>query len=133
MVKQNVEALQHSGEAVLKGYEQWMALGQDNVDAVVASGQAMFKGVQAINREVASFTQAQFSAGVEAGQAIAKSKSVQEAIDLQASYARAATDKFLAELSKLIDMSAQVASDSLSPLQARASQAVERLKQPVAV
>ena len=75
---------------------------------------------------MAATAQAQFEETVATFKAIASAKSLKDAFDLQASLARGAIEKTLAESGKLTDASLKLTEQTLAPITARVTLAVEK-------
>jgi phasin family protein len=126
------DTIQRNTYSAFNGVEEMLTLGKGNLEAFVASGQAMLTGLQEINREALSFAQAQLSEGVEASRSILAARSATEAFERQGAYSREFTQKWFAEVSKLVQMSTKIVNESFGPLQARANVAMEKLNKQAA-
>lgn len=143
--KENVEqAMKASTEAASKGYEQALAasqknidaatrnyddlavVGKDTVEAFVAAGNVAAKGVEAFNAEMLAFAKLQVEDSVEASRALFGAKTLQEAIELQAGFAKSYFDAYVSETSKLGELAAKTAQDALEPINARYAEAMEK-------
>jgi phasin family protein len=113
-------------EKAMKTAEELVAFGQGNVEAMVKSGQVWAAGVQDIGKQMAANAQASFEETVSTFKALSSVKSLKDAFDLQANFARAAMEKTLAESGKLTDASLKLTEQAMAPLTARVSLAVEK-------
>ena len=118
-------------DKVMKTAEELFAFGQGNVEAMVKSGQIWATGMQDIGKQVAATAQASFDETVSTLKAMSSVKSVKDAFELQASFARTAFEKTLAESGRLTDASLRLTEQTLAPLTARVSLAVEKFGKPV--
>lgn len=118
-------------EKAMKTAEEMVSFGQGNVEALVKSGQIWAAGVQDISKQVAASAQAQVDYTVATMKALAGVKSFKEAIDLQSSLARSSLEKVVAETGKLTDASLKLAEQTLAPLTARVTLAMEKFGRPV--
>ena len=98
-------------------YERLMALSSANVDALMKASEAMLKGLAQLNGELVSFTSTRLKEQVEGSQAIAQCSNWSEAFEKQISLARAATEQYLSEASKLASLATEVTMASWAPLQ----------------
>lgn len=112
-------------ERVMKTTEELVAFNQGNYEAVVKSGQIWVAGVQDLSRQFAATAQASFEQGLANLKALASVKSFKEAVDLQSTLARSAIEKTLADSSKLTDASLKLTEQTLAPITARVSLAVQ--------
>jgi len=113
-------------DKVMKTAEELFAFGQGNVEALVKSGQIWATGMQDIGKQVAATAQASFDDTMSTLKAFSSVKSVKDAFELQASLARATFEKTLAESGRLTDASFRLTEQTLAPLTARVSLAVEK-------
>ena len=98
---------------------------QANVEAFVKSSQIWAAGVQELTKVFAATTKVSFDESVSTFKAIAAAKSVTEALDLQSAFANGVVAKTLAESNKLIDASIKLTEQTLAPISARVTGAVE--------
>ena len=113
-------------EKAMKTAEELVAFGQGNVEAMVKSGQVWAAGMQDIGKQMAATAQASFEETVSTFKALSSVKSLKDAFDLQANFARSAMEKTMAESGKLTDASLKLTEQTLAPLTARVSLAVEK-------
>jgi hypothetical protein len=117
---------------LFKGYDEFAAFGKANVDAVMASQAILAQGVQELGKEVMGFTQASVQINVETAKRLLGCATLNEAVDLQAAWARNNFDSFLAESTRLGNLSMTVANKAMEPVQTQASKAFETLIKPIA-
>lgn len=90
-----------------------------NLEAVVASVTAATKGAEALGAQVMAFSKKSMEDQVAAAKALAGAKSVQEAVELQTAWVKAAMEGYLAEASKMGEVVAASVKDSVKPLNER--------------
>jgi phasin family protein len=112
-------------KTMMKTTEDFVAFGQANLEAFVKSGQIWSAGVQELTKQIATSAKASFDESVSTFKAISTAKSVKEAMDLQSSFAKAALEKAMAESNKLTDASIKLTEQTLAPITARVTVAVE--------
>lgn len=110
----------------MKTTEELVAFGQGNVEAFVKAGQIFAAGLQDLSRQVAANTQATVEETVSTARALSGVKSVKEAVDLQTGFARSLLEKTIAETGKLTDASLKLTEQSIAPITARVTLAVEK-------
>ena len=118
-------------EKAMKTAEEFVTFGQGNMEAVMKAGQIWATGVQDLSKQVAATAQGTYEETVATFKALTSVKSLKDAIDLQTSFARAAIEKTLAESGKLTDASIKLTEQTLAPLTARVTLAVEKFAKPV--
>jgi phasin family protein len=112
-------------KTMMKSTEDLVAFSQANIEAFVKSSQIWSAGVQELTKQMASTAKASFEESVSTFKAITTCKSVKEAMDLQSSFAKAALEKAMAESNKLTDASIKLTEQTLAPITARVTVAVE--------
>jgi len=110
----------------MKTAEELMSFGQGNFEALVKSSQVWANGVQDISKQMAATAQATFEESMSTFKARSSVKSLKDAFDLQASFARSAMEKTVAESGRLTDASLKLTEQTLAPITARVSLAVEK-------
>jgi len=113
-------------EKAMKTAEELVAFSQGNVEAMVKSGQVWAAGVQDISKQMTASAQASFEETVSTFKALSSVKSLKDAFELQASFARSTMEKTLAESGRLTDASLKLTEQALAPLTERVSIAVEK-------
>jgi len=113
-------------EKAMKTAEEMVAFGQGNVEALVKSGQIWATGMQDLGKQMAANAQASFEETMATFKAFSSVKSLKDAFDLQANLARSTMEKTLAESGKLTDASMKLTEQTLAPITARMSMAVEK-------
>ena len=124
------EAMKDGFEKAVKGYDQFMTFGKDNAEAVVKSANMAGKGMETFNSELFSYTRKSIEDSMAAAKAIMGAKSVDEAIQLQSEFSKAAFETYVDELAKFGDMALAVAKGAAEPLQQRASAFVDLVRAP---
>lgn len=118
-------------EKVMKTAEEFVAFGQGNLEAIMKSGQIWVTGVQDLSKQVAATAQASFEETVSAFKAMTSAKSLKDAFDVQASLARTTMEKAISESGRLTDASFKLTEQTLAPLTARVTLAVETFAKPL--
>ncbi len=110
----------------MKTAEELVAFNQGNIEAMVKSSQIWATGVQDLSKHIAAAAQASLDESIAAFKALTSVKSLKDAFELQSSFARAAMEKSLAESGKLTDASFKLTEQTLAPITARVTVAVEK-------
>jgi phasin family protein len=113
-------------EKAMKTAEEMVAFSQGNMEAMVRSSQIWAAGMQDLGKQIAANAQASFEETMSTFKALSSVKSLKDAFDLQASLARATMEKTLAESGRLTDASLKLTEQTLAPITARVSLAVEK-------
>ncbi len=122
-------------DSLKKGMEQAMSaagdfgnLSRDGLAAVSESAKASAKGMKEMNEQAMSYAQEAYSAGMEATRSISSAQSVSEAVELQTAYAKSAMDAYVEQMSSFMNLAAGTMRESIEPLNAHASQMVEKMQ-----
>ena len=120
------EKVKEGMEKAMKTAEELMAFSQGNLEAMVRSGQIWASGMQDLGKQMAATAQASFEETMSTFKALTSAKSLKDAFDLQATLARTTLEKTLAESGKLTDASMKLTEQTLAPLTARVTLAMEK-------
>jgi hypothetical protein len=91
--------------------------GKEFVDTGLKSLAALSKSAQAIAVESAEYTKKSFETGSAALEKLLSAKSLENALEIQADYAKQAYERFLAEATTLSGLYADMAKDSYKPFE----------------
>jgi phasin family protein len=103
---------------MLKGFEEFQKVGKDGFDAAVRSFGEVNKGFQAIAAEVTDYSKKAFEDSTKAFEQLIGAKSIEQAIEIQSTYAKKAYDTYVAEVSKIGEMYVGLAKDAYKPVEA---------------
>jgi phasin family protein len=98
------------------------------VETVIKAGQIYGEGLQSLATHAANVNRVQFEDTIAHLRALTSVKSVKEAIELQAKFARATASRVLCEGSVLAEDYLKVAGQALTPVVTRAREAAEKVK-----
>jgi phasin family protein len=114
-------------EKAMKTTEEFAAFNQGNLEAMMKSGQIWVTGLQDLSKQVAASAQANIDETMTAFKAISSAKSLKDAFDLQAGFARSAFEKTMTESGKLTDASFKLTEQAIAPITARMTAAIDTL------
>ncbi len=121
----NTNAIKDGFDKAILGYDDFAAASKDAVDAVAESLSVSQKGFEAINGEALAFSKQAMEDGVAATKAAFGAKNVQELVELNSQYTKAAFDAYLGTATKIGELFTATAKDASAPLSARVNAAVE--------
>ena len=90
------------------------------LEPIFQVGNKWFENWAAVGSELLEFSRARLDRNLEVSKAIARSSSLDQAIDLQADYARSIVRDYFAEASKLADLGTRAMLESLTMWQSSA-------------
>jgi phasin family protein len=106
-------------EKALKGYDAFVGYGKETADAVTKSATVAGKGIESINSEIYSYSKQSIEDAVSASKAVMGSKSVHEAFEFQTDFAKSAFEAYVAELSKIGELTTAATKDAFAPFKGR--------------
>jgi phasin family protein len=110
------------------GISELNAQGKQNLEALVASAAAAQKGVETLSAQSVAFTKKSWEDGVAAAQSISQARSIQELLELQTTWAKSATEAYLAEVTRATDVLTASVKDSFKPINERVTASVEKFQ-----
>lgn len=121
-------AAQEGFDKVLKSAAEYGSFVKANNEAMVESLSMTSKGIEALNAEATSYLKSSLENGVATAQAMAGAKSLQDMVELQADYAKASMESWLAELTTLGGLTSSLFKTALAPINDRVAATVELAK-----
>jgi phasin family protein len=125
--KEQADKVQAQGA---KSFEDIAKFSKENLDAVVSASTVYAKGFETVGKAFYALSQETVEASAAVAKAMLGVKTLKEAVDLQTDFAKTTFDKFVAEGTKLSEMSIKVANEALEPINARVNVAVEKFLKP---
>ncbi len=127
-----VDQANKTAETMMKAAEDMAAFGRGNVEAMTKAAQLYVAGVQDLGKHTMTVMQGLTEHALEGAKAMASVKSLQEAAQVQSTYARGAFEKVVAESTKFQEAALKLAEQSMAPLSARMTVAAEKFARPIA-
>jgi len=135
-IKNNVERLTAAGNQAFRdtveksvgSLNEVNAASKRNLEAVVESVTAATRGAETLGAQALAYSKKSWEEGVNAAQALASAKSVQEAVELQSNFAKTAIESYLAEMNRWTETVSASVKDSWKPLNERMTATVERMQ-----
>ena len=122
------QAFKEAVDKSLTALNELNAQSKSNLEAVVASTTAATKGAETLGAQAMAYSKKAVEDGMAAARSLGGARSVQEVIELQTSYAKSALEAYLAEVNKASETVAASFKESLTPLNARMTAAVEKFQ-----
>ena len=104
------------------------AQGKQNLEAMVASATAAQKGVETLSAQSVAFTKKSWEDSVAAAKSMTQARSIQELLELQTTWAKSATEAYLAEVTRATDVLTASVKDSFQPINERVTASVEKFQ-----
>src|SRR5215468_5328189 len=102
---------------MIKNFDDFQKLGQENVDAAMKVFGEWSKGWQAIAVEMSDYTKRSFEEGTATFEKLLAARSMEQAMEIQSGYARRAYDGYLNQISKLGGLYADLAKEAYKPVE----------------
>jgi hypothetical protein len=97
--------------------DQFQKLGQDNMDRAMRMFGDWNKGWQAIAAEMSDYNKRSFEQGAATFEKLLAAKSLEQAMEIQTSYARRAYEDYVQQMTKLGGMCSDMARDAYKPIE----------------
>jgi len=102
---------------MIKNFEDFQKIGQQNVDATMKVFGEWNKGWQAIAAEVTDYTKRSFEEGTATVEKLFAAKSFEQAVEIQTGYAKRAYDDYMHQVSKIGGLYAELAKEAYKPVE----------------
>lgn len=126
------EQVDKASDTIFKRYDEAATLSKDNVDAYVRSTTVFAQGVETMGKEMMSIAQSAIEANVATTKALFGAKTLRELIDLQTEFSRSRFDSLVSESAKMTELSMALANDAIEPIQVSVNATVEKMMKPLA-
>lgn len=131
-MEKGMEQATKTAEGFFKAAEEAAEFGRGNIEAMTKAAQTLTSGMQDLGKQYFAVSQALTDHALESAKALAAVKSLKEAADIQAAFAKASFERTMAETAKLQEAAYRVAEQASAPLTARMTLAVEKFGKPLA-
>lgn len=101
----------------MKPFEDFQKLGQTNVDAAMKAFGEWNKGWQAIAAEMTDYTKRSFEDSSATFEKLVSSRSIEQVMEIQTTYAKRAYDEYMHQLTKIGGMYAELAKEAYRPVE----------------
>jgi hypothetical protein len=102
---------------MIKNFEGFQKLGQQNVDTAMKMFGEWSKGWQAIAAEMTDYTKRSFEEGTATVEKLLAARSFEQAVEIQTGYAKRAYDDYMHQVSKLGGLYAELAKEAYKPVE----------------
>lgn len=130
MTKEQVNAYFPSAA---NGFDDIAGFGKDNLDAAFKFGSVAAKGFEAIGKELMEFNRMALEANMERATALLGCKTVEDLVEVQSDIARGNFDEFVAQGTKITEISVKVANEAVEPISVRVNDTVEKFVKAAAL
>ena len=131
-MEKGMQQVTKTAEGFFKAAEEAAEFGRGNIEAMTKSAQLFAVGFQDIGKQVFAVSQALTDHALESAKALAAVKSLKEAADIQAAFAKASLERSMSEAAKLHEATFKLAETAYAPITARMTLAAEKFAKPLA-
>lgn len=131
-MEKGMEQVTKQAETFFKAAEEAAEFGRGNIEAMTKTAQLFAVGFQDIGKQIFAVSQALTDHAMESAKALAAVKSLKEAADIQAAFAKASMERSMSEAAKLQEASFKLAETAYAPLTQRMTLAAEKFAKPLA-
>jgi phasin family protein len=124
---------QNTSKASAATVDDALAAGQDGFDALRRASAVCLEGYGRIGASYLAYLQGATDLGAEAAKAVLMAKEPQDVIDVQIGYAQKRFDNFVAESTKISELSVKTANEALTPLRKRFDETVTKIVETASV
>ncbi len=119
------KAFKDAVEKSMTAMNEINAHSKSNLEAVVASVTAAGKGAETLGAQTAAYSKKSLEDYVAAAKSLTTAKSLQEVVELQTAFAKSSLEAYLAQVNSASETVAASLKETLTPLNARVTAAVE--------
>lgn len=131
-MEKSMEQATKTAEGFFKAAEEAAEFGRGNIEAFTKATQALTVGMQDLGKQYFAVSQALTDHALESAKAFAAVKSLKEAADIQAAFAKASMERTMSEATKLQEAAYRLAEQAAAPITARMTLAAEKFAKPLA-
>jgi phasin family protein len=121
-------AMKDSFEKSIATWTQMNDHSKKNLEAMIASMTAAAKGAETVGARAMAFSKKSMEGQVAAAKALSSAKSLQEAVELQTTFAKTAFETYISEINEISEITSASMKESLSPLNERVTALVEHVQ-----
>ena len=122
----NPAAFKETMEKSMSGFTDVSAEGKRTFEALSTSAGIAAKAAQTLGAETGAYYKSALEAYAAQAKAITGVRSIQEAVELQSSYAKSSMDAFMAHVSSASELVSSTIKDTVRPLNERATAVAEQ-------
>jgi phasin family protein len=131
-MEKSMEQITKGAEGIMKAAEDAAEFGRGNMEAFAKAAQTWAVGTQDLARQAMALAQGLTDHTLEGAKALAAVKSLNEAAEVQAKFAKAAMEKAVAESAKMQEAVFKLTEQAVAPISARMTAAMEKFGKPLA-
>jgi hypothetical protein len=102
---------------MINNFQDFQKLGQTNVDTAMKAFGDWNKGWQAIAAEMTDYSKRAFEDSTATFEKLVSAKSVEQAFEIQSSFAKRAYDEYMHQMTKIGSMYTNLAKDAYKPVE----------------
>lgn len=120
--KNGAEAVKENFEKAARSFGDMATYNRQAMEALVKSANVATKGIEQINTELMTYSRQAMEDHAAALKTVMTSKSLQDALEVQSDYSKAAFDSYLGQMTKVSEIVVGLAREISAPLTEQAKQ-----------
>jgi hypothetical protein len=125
------DAARQASETATRSFEEVSRLGRDNMEDMARASRAMLKGASDLSVLWASYWNEQVATGMQAMRSLAECHRWDEVLTVQNDFTRTSLDRACARAVKSAEVTVEMLTSGLAPLQETTRRASERAQRPM--
>jgi phasin family protein len=121
-------AFKENLEKSMAAVSEMNAHSRKNLEAMIAAATATAKGFETVGARAMAYSKKSMEDQIAAAKALASAKSIQEAVELQTTYAKTAFENLVAEANEMSETVSTSVKGAMSPINERVTALVERVQ-----
>jgi len=118
-MKNGADAAKMGFDKAVKGYDQFLGYGKETVEAYAKAANVAAKGAETLHNEIFAYSKQSMEDTIAQTKALMATKSVHEAFELQADFAKTAFETYVSQMTKFSEIFVSTTKDSFAPIQGR--------------
>jgi phasin family protein len=118
-MKNGADAAKMGFEKVVNGYGQFLGYGKETVEAYAKAANVAAKGAETLNNEIFAYSKQSMEDTIAQTKALMATKSVHEAFELQADFAKTAFETYVSQMTKFSEIFVSTTKNSFAPIHGR--------------
>lgn len=129
-MERGVEQATRGTEGMFKAVEEVAEFSRGNFEAIAKVTQVWSVGAQDLSRQYVAMLQGLTDHALESAKAVSATRSLKDATEVQANFARAALERVMSETARLQEAALRLSEQAAAPLTQRVTVAMDRLARP---
>lgn len=126
--EKSADKFKETFEKAKKGFEKFAGFQKESLEAWMEAAGLAGKGAEKIQAELSAYLKTSTEGLAAASKAVFAAKTIQEAVELQSSYAKSSFETYVAEMKKVSELVTATTKTAMEPIQAKAKTFMEMMQ-----